>query len=91
MNFPTANQTGAVKIFSERLGELETANLALLGIGGAFGAASLTLFIYTYINSFGKRLDEQLARVQSDLQRAKTEYDVQEIQFNKKLKERMKR
>lgn len=91
VNLPTANQTGAVKNFSERLGELETANLALLGIGGAFGAASLTLFIYTYINSFGKRLDEQLARVQSDLQRAQTEYDVQEIQFNKKLKERMKR
>ena len=91
MNFPTANQTGAVKNFSERLGELERANLALLGIGGAFGAASLTLFIYTYIDSFGKRLDEQLARVQSDLQRAQTEYDVQEIRFNKKLKERMKR
>ena len=91
MNFPTANQTGAVKNFSERLGELETANLALLGIGGAFGATSLTLFIYAYINSFCKELDEHLARVETELQKAKTQYEARELEFNEKLKKRMKR
>ena len=92
VGFPTAKQTGeAVKKFSDFLGELGTAQLALLGIGGACGATSLTLYIYTYINSFCKELDGHLARVNTELQKAHTEYNVQEIQFNKKLKERMKR
>ena len=91
MNFPFASQTGTVKKFSERLGESGTAELAALGIGGALGATSLTLFIYTFINSFGKKLDDRLAWVNTELQRAQTEHNVQEIQFNKKLKERMER
>lgn len=91
VGFPTAKQTGeAVKKFSDFVGKLETAQLALLGITGALGATSLSLLIYTYIHSFCKKLDGILASVNSDLQKAQTEYDVQKIQFNEKLEERMK-
>lgn len=91
VSFPIATQTGAVKKFSELLGKLGTAELASLGIGGAFGAASLALFIYAYINSFCKELDEHLARVETELQKAETQYELKEIEFNEKLKNRMKR
>ena len=91
VSFPIATQTGAVKKFCELLGKLGTAELAPLGIGGAFGATSLTLFIYAYINSFCKELDEHLARVETELQKAKTQYEARELEFNEKLKKRMKR
>ena len=92
VSFPTAKQTsGIVQKFSDLLGELGTAKLAFLGIGGALGATSLTLLIYTYINSFCKELDELLIKVNSELQKAQTAYNVQEIQLIDKLKKRMER
>lgn len=91
VGFPTAKQTGeAVEKISDFLGKLETAQLALLGFAGAIGAGSLGYLIYAYMHSFSEKFDKNLASVESDLQKAQTEYDAQKIQFKKKLKERMK-
>ena len=92
VSFSSAKQTGeAVKEISSLLGELGTVKLAALGIGSVSGATSLTIYICVYIHSFLTELDDLLDRVAIDLRKAQIEYEDQEIQFNDKLKERMKR
>ena len=92
VSFSSAKETGgAVKEISSLLGELGTVELAALGIGSVSGATSLTICICVYIHSFLTELDDLLERVAIDLRRAQREYEDQEIQFNDKLKERMKR
>ena len=92
VSFSSAKQTGgAVKEISSLLGELGTVELAALGIGSVSGATSLTICICAYIYSFWTELDDLLKGVAIDLRRAQREYEDQEIQFNDKLKKRMKR
>lgn len=81
-----ANQIGAVQKCGALLGRLGTTQLAALSLGGGLAATSRALYIYYYINSHTKMLDDQLSKVESYLQRAETEYDAQEGRFNDMLK-----
>lgn len=89
---PTISQMGAVQKFSQYiLGELGTAGLTALGIGLTATAASVALAIYYYIICYCKMLDEQVGKLETDLRKAITEYEVQEMRFKKRVKERMNR
>ena len=86
MTLPIANRSGALQKFDAFLGRLEKTELSALGLGGGLAATSITLNIYSYINFYKKKLDDQLSEVESYLRRAETEYDAQEGRFQDMLK-----
>ena len=91
VTLPIASQIGALQKFGALLGRLGTTELAALGLGGGLAATSIAGYIYYYINSYKKMLDDELSKVESYLQRAETEYDAQEGRFNDMLKGLVKR